>query len=223
MVNLRYSVGTEIIGREESFGRKSIGPEAKLDVTIAETLTLSRPTVMLNVSYVASDRAKTSRSFEEKFSVPSTRSAVSDINPVEHIDGPIEQFGQRGIFETQEEILRPKGEYVFTLVDDLSVEASGGFQTNNKYLVFNSMNQVVMFATYYNRRAICLAVPLFPRKSGLRRVRVYWDDRKRKAGLNVDGIEVNNSNSVEVRFDGPIKCSNKVKSNYGDLKRIWSE
>ena len=88
--------------------------------------------------------------------------------------------------------------------------------------MFNVVNQVVMFATNYDGKRICLAAPIIPRHKGLRRIRVYWDDRIKRGGLNVDGVEVDNTNSVAVHLNGR-PCDNEVHTDYPTIMRIWSD
>ena len=215
---VRYSVGAEVRGLELSYGRKVVRGSSKLDLRLTDDVTLDRPTVMLDVAFVAKDKKKTAGAFQEKFEVPNDP-AVVQINPTEHVDNKIDR---PALFGSEEELRRVKGEYVFSLVDDLSAASSGGFQTENKFLWFNSMNQAVVLATNYDQKTICLAAPLFNRGKGLRRVRVYWDDGLKKAGLSVDGIEVTNSNSVRVQFRNGPKCTNTPPSVFEDLLRTWS-
>jgi hypothetical protein len=221
LVYVRYSVGSEIIGSEPSFGRKRIAAGAKLDLRIADAVSLSHPSLLVDTSFVAHDKKRTSRSFEEKFDVPDDPNLVSQINPAERVEGPIEQFGKPVLFGSDEELLRPKGEYVFTLLDDFGTKESGGFGTPNKYLMFDVVCQIVMFATSYDGKLICLAAPIVPRHKGLRRIRVYWDDQLKRGGLNVDGLEVDDTNSVAVHL-GERPCDNTPELSPRTVRRARS-
>lgn len=222
IMSIKYRGKGNLHGLQNSFGMQVVRPKGSIEVLLFSNSIGDSVDVSTDISFTGNAAKHSIKAFHERYILQAGELSNSKL-PAESTLLKPSSATLDELFGSQEEIGRDKGEYVFTLPGKLDGSYYGKIDAYHRYFLFNSQNQFVSYIIQYSGYTACWAAPLLPKTNGLHRIRLFWDDTIEKAGLTVDGVEVNNETSVAVRIQG-IRCDNAVRpKSYDELLKIWDE